>query len=292
MASRLLRWDADPAMGDVVSYCCHPDCHIYIRADGSVKTEDREEIRNKQRYSAFCLNVKPFVSAWKDIVSIVASGGYAVGLKKDGSLVIAQSERPYERSCKGDYIALAHSRETFCLKRDGTICTPSGSQSDFTAGWKDIVAIASSPYHIVGLRADGTVLAQSTRRYDDSDNGECATGDWRDIVAISAAHGLTVGLRADGTVVAAGRNTFGQRNVGGWKLFGSIDTLEAEIRRQLADEEAAMARCREELAAQKGLFAMKRRKALNAQLEEGERTIRRLRFRIDAIERNVWEQKK
>ena len=66
-------------------------------------------------------------------------------------------------------------------------------------------------FHTVGLKSDGTVVAEGMNV-----NGECDVTEWRNVVAISAGVSQTLGLRADGTVVAIGQNNSGQCNVSGW----------------------------------------------------------------------------
>ena len=73
----------------------------------------------------------------------------------------------------------------------------------------DAISVATS--HVVGLKADGTVVA--TKPSDDYDNGQCNVGGWRDIVAVSAATYITVGLKGDGTVVSTNNNSA----IGEWR---------------------------------------------------------------------------
>jgi len=113
--------------------------------------------------------------------------------------------------------------------------------------WYDIIAISAGETHIVGLRADGTVVAagyyygspyrvreifgEFGRIEFDEDYivlfepqyyfGRLDVGNWTDIIAISAGRSHTVGLRSDGTVVAAGYNyhhgeRIGLLDVEGW----------------------------------------------------------------------------
>ena len=107
--------------------------------------------------------------------------------------------------------------------------------------------------HIVGVKADGTMLAVGSP-YEKPPNDPCVvdsflgviatsagshvtgilghrgyvkvvgrdilgqynTSDWSNIVAISMAVDRVVGLKADGTVVAVGDNDYGQCDVSGW----------------------------------------------------------------------------
>jgi alpha-tubulin suppressor-like RCC1 family protein len=83
--------------------------------------------------------------------------------------------------------------------------------------WKDIVAVSAGYKFSVGLRADGTVVATG-----DNQDGQCDVGDWREIVAVSAGYNFSVGLRADGSVVAVGYNKHGQCDVSGWQGIVAI----------------------------------------------------------------------
>ena len=85
------------------------------------------------------------------------------------------------------------------------------------SSWKNIVDIAVGEKHIVGLKADGTVLAAGDNYY-----GQCEVSDWKDIVAICAGGFSTSGLRSDGTVVSVGVSFGGSRDVSDWNDIVSI----------------------------------------------------------------------
>ena len=122
-----------------------------------------------------------------------------------------------------------------------------------TTGFENLKAISGGVYHIMGLRHDGTVIANghnvgirenmlnvsswrnivaivggvansaaidaNGKAYVCGSNryGECNVSEWTDIVDIGCGEGFTVGLRADGTVVAIGENSYGQCNVSQWR---------------------------------------------------------------------------
>lgn len=117
--------------------------------------------------------------------TIGVGGGYAIGLKTDGTVVWAGK------------------------KRDGR-CDVSG--------WTGIVAIATGGNHTVGLKADGTVVAVG-----ENDDGQCDVSYWTDIVAITAGYNYTIGLKADGTVVAVGGDYDIPRGVLDWTDIVAID---------------------------------------------------------------------
>ena len=56
-------------------------------------------------------------------------------------------------------------------------------------GWTDIVQIAASGYHTVGLKSDGTVVAAGYNNY-----GQCDVGGWTGIVRVASGGWHTVGL--------------------------------------------------------------------------------------------------
>ena len=82
-----------------------------------------------------------------------------------------------------------------------------------TPGGNVTPMVAAGWHHIVGLRADGAVVAAG---YNDA--GQCDVRGWADIVQVAAGYGHTVGLEFNGTVVAEGLNNYGQCDLIGWDL--------------------------------------------------------------------------
>ena len=78
-------------------------------------------------------------------------------------------------------------------------------------------SIAASIDHTVGLKVDGTVMAEGRNMWE-----KCDLGDWKDIVAVAACEDCTVGLKENGTVIEVGLNYRGQRNVSGWTDIVSV----------------------------------------------------------------------
>ena len=73
-----------------------------------------------------------YVSDWKDIIAISANKFYPIGLKSDGSVVVA------------------------------------GNEYDISE-WSDIVMISVDAYYPIGLKSDGTVIAAEYGQYGQSD---------------------------------------------------------------------------------------------------------------------------
>ena len=130
----------------------------------------------------------------------------------------ARSFEIWDRIAFRDTIA-AGSDHTVGLKTDGTVVAQGNTnlgRCDVT-GWSDIVAVSAGSAHTVGLRTDGTVVAIGDNYTNEQyAGGRCDVESWTDIVAISAGRLHTVGLCADGTVIAAGNNDHGQCNVSAW----------------------------------------------------------------------------
>ena len=99
-------------------------------------------------------------------------------------------------------------KTTYGLTEDGRVL--SAGKKNYGAGWKDIIAIDAGPYHLVGLKEDGTVV--QTGGCDSWGKGK-STDSWEDIVAISAGPAFTLGLMSDGTIVAAGSNAYNQCDI-------------------------------------------------------------------------------
>jgi len=125
---------------------------------------------------------------------ISTSDSLTFGLKTDGTVVLVGETKPIKLNSRN-------------YERYNINCSH----------WQNIVAISLEFGHVVGLKADGTVVADGR-----NDEGQCNTWSWSDIVAIYTTHFHTVGLKADGTVVAVGDNNNGQCNVGSWRSIVAI----------------------------------------------------------------------
>lgn len=131
------------------------------------------------------------VSGWKNIVAVSAGNHFSVGVKADGHMIVTDGAGYFYKSI----------RYAFDLSQ-----------------WEDIVSVSSSS-HIVGLKSDGTVVAQGLNLH-----GECNVSEWKNIIAVSADYKVTVGLKSDGTVVATGNNEYGKCNTYEWRDIVAITT--------------------------------------------------------------------
>ena len=112
-----------------------------------------------------------------------------------------------------------------CLTAGGSVTTNGENERD----WDHIVSISVAGSIVMGLKSDGTVVADRRFNTDYFKEKQNDPAVWRDIVAIQATNVHMVGLKADGTVVAVencryGRddNQYGQCNVNGWRNIVAI----------------------------------------------------------------------
>lgn len=88
------------------------------------------------------------------------------------------------------------------LKTDGTVITAGELNDKYrieTGNWDDIIAVSTGDLYIVGLRDNGTLVAQGY-----SGDGQMEIDDWTDIKAIDTGWRHTVGLTSSGKVKIAG----------------------------------------------------------------------------------------
>lgn len=112
---------------------------------------------------------------------------------------------------KNNALLTASPRHTAAVRESGTVASVGWKLK--MPEWLGIVAVASSSSHLVGLRADGTVLARSERLLT---NNYCRVEEWTNIIAIAAGEAHTVGLKSNGTVVAVGNEGAGRCAVSAW----------------------------------------------------------------------------
>lgn len=164
------------------------------------------------------------ISNWNSVVAIASGKDYTIGLKSDGTVLAVgvSAQKAIQVSDWSEIIAISvgatfEAQTTVGLKSNGTVVAVGDNtygQCNVSA-WSDIIAISAGPFHTVGLKKDGSVIA-TTPLGAYAQKGQCDVADWRNIVSISAGHNHTVGLKTDGTIVARGDNYWGQCDVEDW----------------------------------------------------------------------------
>ena len=192
----------------------------------AVKTDGTVVATGENEYGQFD------VSAWNNVFSVASAYSSSIGLRTDGTVLVAGIES--EASQWTDIVAIAaNSSRVVGLRTDGTVITTSHSKygEGSAATWTDIVAISAEGTIVAGLKADGSVVAM----FDGYGEFEIpASEQWSEVVEIDAGSSHIVALLGDGTVIAEGHdNNEGQCNVSEWENIVSV--FRAECRRYRAE---------------------------------------------------------
>lgn len=163
---------------------------LIIMADGTVK-QLGYDLEGTEK------DALPQIAALKDIISIDAtSHSDFLALTRDGTVYNRDGIKATNAVaiCGTDF-------DSAYLLCDGTVKYDQIGDGIDVSDWENIVDIAISDDHIVGLKADGTVVAVG-KEY--ATQGQCDVSGWTDIVQIGCGHSYTLGLKSDGTVVYTG----------------------------------------------------------------------------------------
>ena len=165
--------------------------------------------------SGYDSNGETKVTAWKDIVAVYAGRNWSVGLKSDGTVVATgkndNSQCDVSKWTNVKSIVIGYDY-TLGITENGSILGKGGSFWSSSSpielnNFKNCIEIAGGDSHLVGLKSDGTVMAEGRNYY-----GQCDVFGWTDVVKIAAAGNLTVGLKSDGTILVTGKHDYAQYN--------------------------------------------------------------------------------
>gem|GEM_PF-2682342 len=135
------------------------DGHVEVSSDAPLLPEISEGLRR-----------------WRDVVSVTAAdnGDAAICLKSDGSVGFAghsNDDRSQAQEWKDMSAVAIESRYAVGLRKDGHVLLAGGSKNALldlgrmdAAEWKDIVSISCSRSGIAGIAADGTILLAGNLR--------------------------------------------------------------------------------------------------------------------------------
>lgn len=142
----------------------------------------------------------PFTAAeeWNNIQSLALGGDVLYGLTGDGRVLLAGN------AAFGQEEAL---------------------------DWENIVSISASPYHVAGLKKNGTAIAAGWNEpYEEEDWGDvgtknqCEVSHWENLVQVIAVKGATIGVSKEGSVYLAGAGYADCSDCLEWKLFDGTYT--------------------------------------------------------------------
>lgn len=144
--------------------------------------------------------------------TFIAGDGWVAAIDENGKLLSTGSIYTGEikELCKDwdNLISLAGDwggHHIVGLKSDGTVLAEGedgwGFKPEEIAKWTDIIQIESGVFETIGLKKDGTVVVSKSELVEQEYLKDVEA--WQDIVKIYHANELVVGLKSDGTVVAS-----------------------------------------------------------------------------------------
>ena len=196
-----------------IAYCGSRCMFVGLRADGTVLTQFSKADLPLQYTSTGELLAEK-VKTWSDIVSISASYYDIYGLRSDGTII---STDPSFRHVEPSNIVEMHATRSFVmgLRIDGTVwCWQDTGVAPIyeeeteiistalykISEWEDIVQLEVSDVRVLGVKADGTVVAIGKE-----EDKQCMVWAWREfgykIVSVETDYDWTFALREDGTVL-------------------------------------------------------------------------------------------
>lgn len=202
---------------DVVDISMNEEILAAVKADGSVvwcggRVKEYEWLNDTDTMGV--------IDTWQNMVQVATGPFDIAALRDDGSVEITGSIWTEDLEENGGFVQVAVYDALVCLRENGTVyCfAPSvyeGQTWEYdVSGWTDIVQVSAGFDQILGLKADGTVVATGCNDY-----GQCDTDSWSDIVQVYAGRDQSLGLKKDGTVVISGGYTgygFGPETFAGW----------------------------------------------------------------------------
>ena len=167
-------------------------------------------------------NLAPVRSQIEPFSKMISAGSFAHALNDEGNVVSSQRWSFVPARTWQNIVAISENYPHIVgLVADGTVVANGRLMTDHgqldVDDWRDIVAISTNTHHTVGLRANGTVVAVGLDSL-----GRLNVDEWQDVVAISTGQDHTIGLKTNGTVVATGSNVSGQLNVSRWRNIVAI----------------------------------------------------------------------
>ncbi|MBQ8954116.1 MAG: hypothetical protein IJ048_08365, partial [Clostridia bacterium] len=148
------------------------------------------------------------MAAWRGVTRLCAGAYMAAGLYGSGSV--------YATHPSAQAAGFSNLVDLALTTGGAAGLTKSGDVSatfDGFPGWQDVVQISAGNHCLLGIRADGRVLAHFFRYTDAME-----TAQFADAVCVSAGGAHSVVLDGEGRVYAFGNNDYGQCSLEGWRL--------------------------------------------------------------------------
>lgn len=186
----------------------------------AVKNDLKGSISSYTYYSFGRSKALPIDNHYQDNMKIAQGEFEAYYLKENGTVSIGLADDLGWRMISDITAGRGH---VVGLEADGTVIAKGDNSENQceVSGWNNIVLISAGAWHTSALMQDGTVISTIPGKYN---FGQSNTDGWKNIICISAGAYHTVGLKQDGTVTAVGDNSRGQCKVEQWKDIVDISS--------------------------------------------------------------------
>ncbi|MDR1643398.1 MAG: hypothetical protein LBT59_27195 [Clostridiales bacterium] len=174
----------------IVSLAASSDCTVGVTEDGSVMVAGN--------------NAQSWFRDWSEMSKISAAGHMAIGLKKDGTAIVANSR--LDVSSWSGLIDVRAGDDFACgLTKSGKVLFRGSGLNDSldVSKWKDIISIEASSSRIYGVNSSGRAFSVGSDSRSMSDNIK----KWRKIDSIVANDRMCIGLFEGKPVADAGGNS-------------------------------------------------------------------------------------
>jgi len=198
---------------DVVAIAAGDVHTIALRADGTL-------LAAGQLWAPRCdVDTLHALAGDKRIVSVAAGYLHTLALLEDGTVIASGENGRQQCDVSGwtDIAAIyAGSEYSLGLKTDGTVVMAGISSWD-VSGWMNIANLAAGDYFAVGVTEEGTLLSAGVETAI-GPNTPYTIGAWTGIAQVSAGTDHIVTLTADGRTRCAGKNDKSQINMDGFTV--------------------------------------------------------------------------
>ncbi|WP_316637066.1 TIR domain-containing protein [uncultured Ruminococcus sp.] len=201
--------------------------------------EKEEQIKAQERAKEFAQNrekiqlIRSRLEPIKGRIAVGFSETYMIQL--DGSLWKTKGIYSEDLSAYQNIkIVTADSTNMICIRQDGTLL--GGINNDevdrIISSWRGVIDVAVGSYHVIGLKADGSVISVLEKldmEYASLNVGQADTDSWYNIESVYASDDVSVGLRKDSTVVFAGNKNYDVHLCQSWKDIIEIGIGDSHI---------------------------------------------------------------
>ncbi len=203
---------------DIVMVAANTNHTVGLRSDGTVVACGNND------------KGKCDVSEWTDIIEIGCGYHHSVGLRSDGTVVSTGSNKNEQCNTsewKNIVSIFAANIQTVGVMKNGTVvstCTDEEIAHKNVKNWSNIAYVVGGTHHTIGFMTDGSCVFCGT----DGQERSSGTKKFKNIAAVVGGYWNTIGILSDGTLLYTGDTDNGKNEIGGWRLFNSIDEISAE----------------------------------------------------------------